>query len=154
MTSQLAICILSSELPLDGAALGISIALPGTHLGLQALAGCNSTIQALAAQDADLYLCHVQPTGVLGRVMELHPVKQTGRVAATQHFIEALPEVDVQVVQNQVNATGVGIGAGKQVLHDPTKSVLARRSVTETVRRPAFGSTATNRLVVPLRTYS
>lgn len=72
MASQLSICILPSELPLDGAPLCVSIALPGSHFGLQALPGFHPAIQALATEDANFDLRHVQPAGVLGRVVELN----------------------------------------------------------------------------------
>jgi hypothetical protein len=76
VTLQLSIRVLSSELPLDGSSLGVSVTLPRFDLGLQALPGWNTTVQALAAEDADLDLRHVQPTRMLGRVVELHPAHQ------------------------------------------------------------------------------
>lgn len=64
-------------------------------------------LQKLATEDADLDLGHIQPTRMLGCVVELHSAQELGGRAFAQHVVEALSGVDVQVVQNQVNsATG------------------------------------------------
>jgi len=54
MASQLSVGILSSELPLDCASLRVSIALPGSHFGLQALPAFHAAIQALTTEDAGM----------------------------------------------------------------------------------------------------
>ena len=74
MPPELAICILSRELPLDGLARGVAVAPPGIDFALQDLWCSEGSIQALAVEDAvDLELCHVEPTRMLGRVVEEHP---------------------------------------------------------------------------------
>jgi hypothetical protein len=99
MSSELAISILSSEGPLDGSALVVSVTLPSGHFAAQSGAVRQPSIQALASEDTDLDLGHVQPTGVLRGVVEMNPAQQRGRRTYTQHVVEALAKVCVQVVQ-------------------------------------------------------
>jgi hypothetical protein len=68
---EFAISILPGKFSLDGSSLIVAIALPGDHFVAKGLAIGESPIRALATQDADLDLSHVEPTGVLGLVMEL-----------------------------------------------------------------------------------
>jgi hypothetical protein len=71
--TELSIRILPGEAPFDGAPLLVALALPRVDFGAQSLFTGNAPIQALATEDPNLDLCHVQPTRVLGRVVELHP---------------------------------------------------------------------------------
>jgi hypothetical protein len=61
------------EHPFDAGASGISLLFPSGDFAAEPLWVVNSAIQALAAQDSDLDLDHVKPTGVLGGVVELQP---------------------------------------------------------------------------------
>ena len=72
MSAELLICILTSERPLDGSLSGVTSLLPRVNLALQKVAVFNAPLQALTAEDADFDLRHVQPTRVLGCVVELH----------------------------------------------------------------------------------
>jgi hypothetical protein len=61
-----------------GAAFG-SAALPGPHFGFEQVAIVDPAVETLSAHDADLDLGHVEPTGMLGRVVELQaPQYPTG----------------------------------------------------------------------------
>jgi hypothetical protein len=46
---------------------------PGSDLGFELLPCIDASVEALAAQHSDLDLNHVEPTCVLGGVMELEP---------------------------------------------------------------------------------
>ena len=95
MSTELLVRVLSSELPLDGSLQRVSYLQPSIDLGAQELAAVDTPVQALPAEDADLDLRHVQPTRVLGRVVELHSVQELGRRAFAQHVVEAFSEVDI-----------------------------------------------------------
>jgi hypothetical protein len=56
------------------------LSLPFGDLGFEPVAFADAAIQTLPAQHADFDLDHVQPTGVLGRVMELQALKDAMRV--------------------------------------------------------------------------
>jgi hypothetical protein len=56
---------------LDASAVGIAPFLPGGGLGDEAGETVDAPIEALAGENADLDLDHVQPAGVLWDVVEL-----------------------------------------------------------------------------------
>ena len=64
MVLEFSICILSSELPFNGASPSISVTLPDTHLRLQGFPICNPAVEALASKDADFNFLLIQPAGV------------------------------------------------------------------------------------------
>ena len=76
MSSKLAICVLLSELPFDGSLLLVPVDPPGVNFAAQQFTVADAAIQALAAEDADLDLCHVEPTCVLRCVVAMHPAQQ------------------------------------------------------------------------------
>jgi hypothetical protein len=79
MSTELLICILGSELPLDGSLRSVASLLPRVDFALKEVSTGHASVKALPAGDADLDLRHVQPTRVLGRVVELHSVQRLGR---------------------------------------------------------------------------
>ena len=106
MPTELSISILPRELPLDGSMLRVAVGLPSSDLALQSTRGGNAAVQALAAEDADLDLCHVQPTRMFGWAVEAHATQPFASYSPTRHIIEGFPEVGVQVVQHEVSAAG------------------------------------------------
>ena len=66
--------------------------------------------------------------------------------------------VRVVTREHHIDGTRITAAAGSNTSHRyficAAKSGIVRRSVTVTRRRPASGSTITNRLAVPCRTYS
>ena len=113
VSPKLCICILSSKFPLDGSLKGVSSLLRSLDFGYQQLPTGHPPIQTLAAVDADLNFRHVQPTRVLGRVVKLHPAQELCGRALTQHIVEALPEVSIEVVQHQVDSARLGASTGE-----------------------------------------
>ena len=100
MSAESLICVLTSERPLDGLLRGVARLLPRVNFALQKLSAVDASVQALTTEDADLDLRHVQPTPMLGRVVELHSAQELGGRTLSQHVVEALSEVDVQVFHN------------------------------------------------------
>src|SRR6185437_17146569 len=100
--------------PLDATSLGIAPSLPCCHLGDERLLLGGTARQALALEDADLDLGHVQPARMLGCVMELDPAQQGGGRLEAEHFLEAGTQVRVEIVHHQVNLTGLGIPAAQE----------------------------------------
>ena len=82
--SKLSICVLPREHPLNGRSCRVSIGLPNVDFALQRLRSGESAIQALAAEDADFDISDVQPTRVLGRVVEAHAAQQRVRCTLAQ----------------------------------------------------------------------
>src|SRR5258707_6173204 len=69
------------------------------------LAFCSDTpVEALAAQDADFDLHHVEPAGVLGRVGELQPAQHGARFGGRKGLVERAGRVCRQIVQDDADA--------------------------------------------------
>jgi hypothetical protein len=65
MVAQLSIGVLSRERPFDGATLVVAGALPRGYFLPEDFAIGQSSVQALAREDANLNLGHVQPASVV-----------------------------------------------------------------------------------------
>ena len=70
MPTELQICILTGERPLDGALRSVARLLPSVDFALKELTAGDAPVQTLTTEDADFDLRHVQPARVLGRVVE------------------------------------------------------------------------------------
>ena len=66
-------------------------------------------VEALAAQYADFDLDHVEPAGVLGRVVELDAPQDAPGLGGRKGLIEGACGVGRQVVLHDADARGVGI---------------------------------------------
>src|ERR1700676_4976100 len=101
MSAQLTIRILPREAPFDGTSGGIAAFLPGAHLATDRSQVRHASIQALSREDADLDLGHVQPAGVLGRVVKLDTAQQSLGSLDTEHFLVTTAKVGVEVIYHQ-----------------------------------------------------
>src|SRR5688572_5217920 len=63
----------SGELPVDFSLLSVALLLPRSDFGREQFLAVDPTVQALAGEDAQLRLGHVEPTSVFGRVMNFEP---------------------------------------------------------------------------------
>ena len=125
MSPKLAIGILSCELPLDGSAQRVSVCLPSIDFASQKLLAWQAAVQALAREDADFDLGHVQPACMLGRVVKAHPTQQRAGSSLAQHVVEAFPEVGIQVVQHEVNAARPRVRFAQECLDEADEVRLA-----------------------------
>ena len=125
MTSELVICVLSSELPLDGPAQRVSSGLPGIDFTLQKLRRWHSAIQTLTTEGADLDLCHVEPTRMLGGVVEAYSAQQCAGCTLAQYIVEAFSEVDVQVVEHKMHPACGRVRVGQEFLDEADEVGLA-----------------------------
>src|SRR5262245_5776543 len=102
---------------MDACLPGIPLVLPRSHFRRDLFLTVQSPIQALAVHDADLRLRHVQPTPVLGRVVELDLVQQPPGLRRRERLIEAGPVVRVEVVLHQPDLLGPGVVGLDQLPH-------------------------------------
>ena len=154
MMPQLPICILSSEIPLDGSLFLVAGLLPGINFGLQKFSIGNAPIQALAAENADLDLSHVQPTRVLRGVVKLHATQELGSRAAAKHIVKALSEVRVQVIEHQVNSSCPSVYASEQFIDEGDEVNLSSALGDRNDSLSRLGLNGHEQVGVPLRTYS
>ncbi len=71
--------LVGGEHPVDSSAALVSLRLPDVDLGNQPVAAFDAAIETLAFEHADLDLNHVEPAGVLGRVVELKAPEHAAR---------------------------------------------------------------------------
>src|SRR5258708_35497677 len=124
MTTKLAIGILASKSPMNRSVLGVASSLPGGHLFCEEFLVADSAVQALAAECSDLELCHIQPTPVLGRVVEDHAAQELARFPRAKDLDEARSEVCVEVVDHQMDASGRTVNDVDQALHESDEVCL------------------------------
>src|SRR3954447_25433809 len=72
--------VLGREAPVDAVSGGIAVGDPGGHFLLDSRPVGQPAVQALALQDTQLDLGHVEPTAMLGRVMDFQLVGQALRL--------------------------------------------------------------------------
>src|SRR2546427_3878521 len=82
---------------------------PCADLAAQPIGVVQAAIEALTIQNADVDFCHVEPTGVLGGVMELQAVQQPSRFIRRKRLVQGSPRMGVEVIEHQTHAYGLGI---------------------------------------------
>jgi hypothetical protein len=90
---------------------------------------------------------------MLGGVVELELPCDGARLFGRKRRVERRRLMRIQVVEHDANDLGVGIGA-TMCRMQCAKSILVRRSMTNTSRQPRFGSQIIIRSRTPLRWYS
>jgi hypothetical protein len=98
-----------AEHPFDAGSGGVSLALPCGDFADEALGAVDPAVEALAAQDADFDLDHIEPTSVLGRVVELDAAQDASGLGGRKGLIEGACGVGRQVILHNADAFGVGI---------------------------------------------
>jgi hypothetical protein len=76
------------EHPFDASAFSIAALLPGRGFGGEPGVAVDASIEALAGQDADLDLHHVEPAGVLGDVVELQTAQDASCFVGREGLVE------------------------------------------------------------------
>ena len=97
--------ILPSERPLDASPLVVSTSLPCLDFTGERFSVGQAPIQALAVKNANFDFRHVQPTGMLWRVVKDQSSQQFVRRFYSKHLLETLAEMGVDVVEHEMNAT-------------------------------------------------
>jgi hypothetical protein len=79
--------------------LGIAFAFPGGDLRRQLALLVQPSLQALALHNANLCLCHVQPTPMFGGVMKLNFVQEASNLLRRKRFIQARAIMGIQIAE-------------------------------------------------------
>jgi hypothetical protein len=124
--------VVDCEAPLDRDSVLVAPCLPSSGLTGESVSVRNSVSQALAGEDAELNLRHVEPTGVFGRVVKLQPAQEPPGFSGREGFVEAGRLVRVQVVHNEANTFRFWVAYVDQLLHLSGEVELGPRSVTVT----------------------
>ena len=79
--------VVGAEPAVDGDVRCVALALVGGDLALQCVRVGISPLEAGAAQRAEFDLCHVEPTGVFGRVVKLEPLHDAPRIGGRKGLV-------------------------------------------------------------------
>ena len=109
--------IASGEAPVDGNLSMITLCLPGLRLVDQGGIIRQTSLQALPAHGADLDFGHVQPAGMLGRVVKLQAVPNAIGLFRGKGIVKAGESVGVEVVHYHTDTFRMGIVHVDQLLH-------------------------------------
>jgi len=143
---QLLTSVSSIKTPLNGDAVIITPLLPGSNDGSNALNRRQALEQALTGQHTQFKLGHVQPTAMLGYVMELQPSHDPSSFLGLKRLIQRGWRVRIQVIQQTRIRGASGKCTSTSSFIACAKSCLVRRLVTSTCRQPTLGSRNRNRL--------
>src|SRR5262245_53193772 len=97
------------ETPLHPGAPRVAVGVPCGGLATERLLIRDALRQALPRQDRQFDLGHVQPTAVLGRVVDLQAGGDPSRLLGREGLVERSQGVDVQVVQHQHDPLCLGV---------------------------------------------
>jgi len=78
---------------------------------------CDAAVEALVAQDADFDLDHIEPTRVLGRVMEFDAIQDAMGVCGRKSLVERSGRMGGQVVQYDPDPLGFGVVDVDEIAH-------------------------------------
>src|SRR5436190_1432 len=81
---------------------------PSSDFTDKAVRAVDPAVQALAAQDTDLDLDHVEPAGVLRGVVELQTARDAACFSWRKGLVEGTGRMDRQVILYDPDALGVG----------------------------------------------
>jgi hypothetical protein len=73
------------------------------------VAFADASVEALAAQHADLDLDHVEPAGVFGGVVELQPAQQPSGFRGWERLVEGAGGMGREVIEDDPDLLGLGI---------------------------------------------
>src|SRR3989338_9049708 len=118
MPSHFYICILPRERPLDATLLRVPAQLPCIHFCDNRGLIRQAPIKALAVKNADFDFSHVEPTGMFRRVVKDNTSQQRLCFFDTEHFLEALAKMGIEVIHHQMDTSRRGINLLEQVLYE------------------------------------
>jgi len=91
----------SGETPVDSRSRSVAAVLPSCDLLRQALFVRDASVQALSMQDTEFDFSHIEPTAMLGGVMDFQFGGNAAGLGRRKGFIERSKFVRVQIVHHQ-----------------------------------------------------
>src|SRR5947209_16135663 len=107
--------------PVDADGLPIAFGLPSGDLSFQFRARSDATIQTLPREYREFDLGHVQPTAMLGRVMDFQLVDQASRLGWLKDLIQSGWGMGVQVIHDQHDDVSQRIADIHQVANEASE---------------------------------
>lgn len=110
-------CILSSELPVEGRIVFISDAFPHSDLRMEGRCVGNTTGEAFGTECAEFDLGHVEPVAMPGCEMELEFSEETPCFLRWKKFVECGGLVRIKVVEHHPDAVSIRVVIIDKRLH-------------------------------------
>ena len=104
--------VLRREPPAHLCLRSVSMILPRSDFRPQHGHFVDTPVEALAGKDAQFRLRHVQPTAVLGGVVNLQSLPQPPRLRGGKRLVQGPTRVGIEVVADQDQALGFRIVLG------------------------------------------
>ena len=117
--------VLRREPPAHLRLCSVSMILPRSDFRPQHRHFVDPAVEALAGKDAQLRLRHVQPTAVLGSVVDLQTLPQPPRLRGGKRLVQGPTRVGIQVVADQDQALRLRIVLLQESLDAPRPFDLA-----------------------------
>src|SRR5919106_5159941 len=109
--------LLHGETPLDRGVGRIATFLIGGEFAFQGIFIWNATRQALPTHHAQFNLGHIEPTGVLGRIVQRQFFQDPSGLRRDEGFIQRRGAMGVEIIQDYPNHLRVGITVVDQPPH-------------------------------------
>src|SRR5262245_10137149 len=105
------------EAPVNGSLLGVTLLFPRCDCTRECGFVGNTAVEALLLQDTEFDLGHIQPTPMLGGVMQLELPGDPPRFGRLKRFIERRDLMGIEIVQHDTNHRGFRVAFVYQPLH-------------------------------------
>ena len=106
------------EVPFKDGSVTVDVLVPCLSLGAQGFqVGDSAFAQTLPGKQADLDFGLIEPTGMLGSVMEGESLAKRLSLLDAEMTVERFAAMGVEVVQNQVDGAGMWIAIGQPLNH-------------------------------------
>jgi len=110
------------ELPVNTTSTAVTFARPCCHLATlatQAGDGAGSASEAMTRQNAQFTFGDIEPTAVLGRIMNLDPLGQSACFGRGECLVQGCQLVGVEIVTDQNDFFRLGVPFDQQALQFP-----------------------------------
>ncbi len=115
---------MSGEAPVDLGLAVVAVLFPSGDLTAHCLQILNASVEALTTQGAQLDFRNVEPTAVLGRVVDLQAFRQVAGFLRGEGLVQRLDSMRVEVVHHQRDPLSLRIARAQHAL-DPARPVPA-----------------------------
>ena len=145
--------VLGGEAPVDDRLGLVAFLFQSMYLPAETVLFRAPLPEAAAGYDAELDLCHIQPTAMLGRMVKSQLPGDAPGLLRRERLVQRRLAMGVQIVQDHPDHFGLGVGLLRQPAH-----LMGEVHLGAPLRylhmAPARGSQVRNRLRVPPLTYS
>src|SRR5579871_149878 len=100
----------SGKLPRNGTSLGIALHFERINASTQCSHAVHASRETGPLENTDLNFGHIEPASMFWGIMELNPSQDTSSFSRRKSFIESGRSMGVEIILDQTNAGGLGIG--------------------------------------------